>query len=209
MPRRSSSPAPTRSPCRNSAAPDDSPWDHSHHHPEPPLRFAGASSNRPAPPRGEAPFLAADDAAVTVGKLPYGIWPSGDGSRVYAGFENDDDAGDRPDRPGDPGRHLCRRSRSRGKWPRPGPARRSRHVAHVTLASRTDATGAAPTSVSLFSHDLAEVLEASVAGLAPKQSYILTLPREKDGSGQLEPIANPAGAAIINAARSANSSRRR
>ncbi len=29
-------------------------------------------------------------ATVKVGKLPHGIWPSGDGSRVYVGLENDD-----------------------------------------------------------------------------------------------------------------------
>jgi YVTN family beta-propeller protein len=27
---------------------------------------------------------------ISVGKLPHGIWPSGDGSRVYVGLENDD-----------------------------------------------------------------------------------------------------------------------
>ena len=29
-------------------------------------------------------------ATIQVGKLPHGIWPSGDGSRVYVGLENDD-----------------------------------------------------------------------------------------------------------------------
>src|SRR6202035_3345073 len=29
-------------------------------------------------------------AAIPVGKLPHGIWPSGDGSRVYVGLENAD-----------------------------------------------------------------------------------------------------------------------
>src|SRR4029077_1354452 len=29
-------------------------------------------------------------AAIPVGKLPHGIWPSGDGTRVYAGLENED-----------------------------------------------------------------------------------------------------------------------
>jgi len=29
-------------------------------------------------------------ATIAVGKLPHGIWPSGDGSRVYVGLENDD-----------------------------------------------------------------------------------------------------------------------
>src|SRR6202051_4400696 len=29
-------------------------------------------------------------ATIPVGKLPHGIWPSGDGSRGYVGLENDD-----------------------------------------------------------------------------------------------------------------------
>src|SRR5207253_7489291 len=29
-------------------------------------------------------------ATIPVGKLPHGIWPSGDGSRVYVGLENED-----------------------------------------------------------------------------------------------------------------------
>lgn len=29
-------------------------------------------------------------ATIPVGKLPHGIWPSGDGSRIYVGLENDD-----------------------------------------------------------------------------------------------------------------------
>jgi DNA-binding beta-propeller fold protein YncE len=28
-------------------------------------------------------------ATIPVGKLPHGIWPSGDGTRVYVGLEND------------------------------------------------------------------------------------------------------------------------
>src|SRR4029077_9383017 len=29
-------------------------------------------------------------ATIPVGKLPHGIWPSGDGARVYVGLENED-----------------------------------------------------------------------------------------------------------------------
>ena len=29
-------------------------------------------------------------ATIPVGRLPHGIWPSGDGTRVYVGLENDD-----------------------------------------------------------------------------------------------------------------------
>jgi YVTN family beta-propeller protein len=54
-------------------------------------------------------------ATIEVGKLPHGVWPSGDGSRVYVGLENDDamvaidqrDHSDDADRPRRSGRCLC------------------------------------------------------------------------------------------------------
>jgi hypothetical protein len=46
-----------------------------------------------------------------------------------------------------------------------------------------------------------QVLQASVTGLAPKQSYILALSTKPDGSGAIQPLAsfttNPAGSAIV------------
>ncbi len=56
-------------------------------------------------------------ATIPVGKLPHGIWPSDDGTRVYVGLENDDKLtaidtlsntviGDRADRPGGSGGRL-------------------------------------------------------------------------------------------------------
>jgi hypothetical protein len=44
----------------------------------------------------------------------------------------------------------------------------------------------APTSVTLFDQGLADVLEASVAGLQPMQPYVLALSERADGSGKLE-----------------------
>jgi YVTN family beta-propeller protein len=44
--------------------------------------------------RDEIKVFRTDDfsqvATIPVGKLPHGIWPSGDGSRVYVGLENAD-----------------------------------------------------------------------------------------------------------------------
>src|SRR4029077_4471622 len=55
----------------------------------------------------------------------------------------------------------------------------------------------------VFDQGLLQVLQASVTGLEPKQSYVLALSRAPDGGGALEPLAafttNPAGAAIVNA----------
>src|SRR5258708_16267491 len=68
--------------------------------------------------------------------------------------------------------------------------------------SATEASNA-PTSVALFDQGLIQVLEAAVSGLQPKQSYVLALAENPDGTGVLQPLqsfmTNPAGAAIVNA----------
>ena len=154
---------------------------------------------------------------IPVGKLPHGIWPSGDGSRAYVGLENDDAM-----LAIDTISNTVVGAVSIGQAPQavvyvPGAVPRGEGVeglvplgeagvaAHLTLAppaSRQSAANA-PTSVSLYSQGLTQVLEASVTGLDPTRPYILALSDQKDGGGQLEPLAefttNPAGAAIVNA----------
>jgi hypothetical protein len=75
-------------------------------------------------------------------------------------------------------------------------------VVHIELAA-PGATGAAPTSVSLFDQGLVQVLEASATGLSPKSTYVLALASKPDGSGDLQALSsfmtNPAGAAVVNA----------
>jgi hypothetical protein len=60
-----------------------------------------------------------------------------------------------------------------------------------------------PTSVSLSNQGLVQVLEAAVTGLEPGKPYLLALATEPSGAGTVEPLqgfmANPAGAAIVNA----------
>ena len=76
-------------------------------------------------------------ATIPVGKLPHGVWPSGDGTRVYVGLENADaltaiDTADqhgdrdRSDRPGAPGDRLCPGCGSDGDGLRASAARRRR-----------------------------------------------------------------------------------
>ena len=157
-------------------------------------------------------------ATIPVGTLPHGIWPSGDGSRVYVGLENADamtaidtvsnkviatvPIGQAPQAvayvPGavpEGRRHRgprAARCRGPGRPPRPG-ARR-----------RTGKPGAAMTTVSLFEQGLSQVLQAAVTGLAPKTPYVLALAENVTGSGALQPLSafmtNPAGSAIVNAA---------
>jgi YVTN family beta-propeller protein len=158
-------------------------------------------------------------ATIPVGKLPHGIWPSGDGSRVYVGLENADavtaidtltnkviatsPVGQAPQAityvsgavPDGEGTQNLQALGVAGQ------------VAQLRLAG-PNTTGEkagvdVSTSVSLFDQGLTQVLQAAVAGLEPKQPYVLALANRSDGSGALEPLAdfttNPAGAAIVNA----------
>ncbi|MEI9887799.1 MAG: YncE family protein [Rhizomicrobium sp.] len=154
-------------------------------------------------------------ATIPVGNLPHGIWPSGDGTRVYVGLENADGLaaidtltntviatipigqaaqavnyvpGAVPDGDGLQGLQ---------------PLGIAGVTAHLALLPNGKASGTPPTSVSLFDQGLTQVLEASVTGLMPKQPYVLALAAKPDGRGKLQPLSafmtNPAGSAIVNA----------
>jgi YVTN family beta-propeller protein len=157
-------------------------------------------------------------ATVPVGSLPHGIWPSGDGSRVYVGLENADalaviDAltnkvvatiaiGQAPQALV----YVPDAVSGNGGTQNLQPLGLAGMAAHIVLrsvgAKRVDPAHA-PTSVALFDQGLLQVLQASVTGLQPKQSYVLGLVDHADGSGPVEGLANfkanPAGAAIVNA----------
>jgi len=154
-------------------------------------------------------------ATIPVGDLPHGIWPSGDGTRVYVGLENADEVvaidtltnkviatspiGQGPQAlvyvsnavpEGDSAQNLQ-------------PLGIGGLAAHLRLAPSGMTGGRAPTSVALFDQGLAQVLEAAVTGLKPRKQYVLALAARPDGSGAMEPLAsfitNPAGSAIVNA----------
>ena len=156
-------------------------------------------------------------ATIPVGNLPHGVWPSGDGTRVYVGLENADalaaidtltnkviatiPIGQAPQALNYVSNAVPEGGGTQGLQP----LGIAGQAAHLSLAPATGAriTGRAPTSVSLFDQGLTQVLQASVTGLAPKQPYVLALATRPDGSGPLEPLSafmtNPAGAAIVNA----------
>jgi YVTN family beta-propeller protein len=154
-------------------------------------------------------------ATISVGSLPHGIWPSGDGTRVYVGLENADalaaidtltntviatiPIGQAPQAlvyvpnavPDGAGTQNLQ------------PLGIAGEAAHLALRRAGDSNGPAVTSVSLFEQGLSQVLQAAVTGLTPKQSYVLALANRPDGSGSLQPLAafttNPAGSAIVDA----------
>ncbi|MDH2404773.1 YncE family protein [Bradyrhizobium sp. SSUT18] len=156
-------------------------------------------------------------ATIPVGNLPHGVWPSGDGTRIYVGLENADALAAI-----DTATNKVIGNVAIGQAPQaiayvpnaaPNPDDRQNlqalgvagQVAHLTLGSKDAAKdGKAPTSVSLFDQGLIQILQASVTGLQPRQKYVLALAERGDGSGPLQPLAafmtNPAGSAIVNAA---------
>ena len=85
----------------------------------------------------------------------------------------------------------------------PGIAGQATHLELTVPGKLGVELGRAPTSVSLFDQGLTQVLEASVTGLEPRQSYVLALAARAGGDGPWEPLAafmtNPAGSAVVNA----------
>ena len=157
-------------------------------------------------------------ATIPTGKLPHGIWPSGDGTRVYVGLEIDDKAtaidtltnkvianapiGQAPQGVAYVPNAVPVGSGTQNLQPL-GIAGQAAHFA-MAPAGRSVAAGAkAPTNVSLYDQGLVQVLEASVTGLEPKQPYVLAFSERADGGGKIEPLesfmTNPAGSAIVNA----------
>ncbi|RZL68663.1 MAG: YncE family protein [Variovorax sp.] len=164
-------------------------------------------------------------ATIPVGKLPHGIWPSGDGSRVYVGLENADalaaidtatntvvanvPIGQAPQAIAYVSNAVPEGEGTLGLQAL-GVAGQTAHLVLHSLQdgtiSGTSAIRSAsdePTSVSLFDQGLTQVLQASATGLKPKSPYVLALAEHSDGSGALQPLAsfmtNPAGSAIVNA----------
>ncbi len=151
-------------------------------------------------------------AEIPTGALPHGLWPSGDGTRIYVGLENADAVAAI-----DTLTNTVTATIPIGQAPQgvayvpdavpegPGtenlqPLGVAANAAHLTLGS-SDAKS--DTQVSLFDQGLVQVLQAAVTGLKPKQPYVLALADDVKGTGALQPLAsfmtNPAGAAIVNA----------
>lgn len=151
-------------------------------------------------------------ATIPVGRLPHGLWPSGDGSRVYVGIENADTVtaidtatnrivaevpvGQAPQAIVYVPNAVPQGDGMAGLQPL-GLAAQATHLSLSAIGS------AQQTSVSLFDQGLTQVLQAAVAGLEPRKLYVLGLAEKADGSGRIEPLAsfmtNPAGSAVVNA----------
>lgn len=150
-------------------------------------------------------------ATIPTGELPHGLWPSGDGTRIYVGLENGNGVA-AIDTTG----NKVISTIYTGQAPQgivyvpnavpsgPGtanlsPIGTSGDAVHLMLAS--SGSTRAETTVTVNNQGLVDSLEAAVTGLAPKKPYVLALSDNADGSGSLEPVAkfmaNPAGAQIV------------
>jgi YVTN family beta-propeller protein len=157
-------------------------------------------------------------ATIPVGPLPHGIWPSGDGTRIYTGLENGDrlvaiDTLTNQVMATSPIGQGCQAityvpdavptgTGTQGLVSL-GVAEQATHLSLVPLVHGKPMTGqTAPTSVSLFDQGLVQVLQAAVTGLEPMHPYVLALSQDPHGGGALEPLeaftTNQAGAAIVN-----------
>jgi YVTN family beta-propeller protein len=156
-------------------------------------------------------------ATIPVGNLPHGVWPSGDGSRIYVGLENADGMtaidtltnkviatvpiGQAPQAITYVPDAVPDGAGTENLTPL-GVAGQAVHLALAPAANGKP--GSAVTTVSLFDQGLIQVVQASVTGLVPKKPYILALAETASGRGALQPLSafmtNPAGSAIVNAA---------
>lgn len=152
-------------------------------------------------------------ATIPVGDLPHGLWPSGDGSRIYVGLENAnavaaiDTASNKlvsttPSGQSPQGMvYVPNAVPSGAGTDNLSPLGAAGDAVHLYLGSAGAAQ--ASTSVTVNSQGLIDLLQAAVTGLEPKKPYVLALSSNADGSGNLEPLAkfmtNPAGAAIVTA----------
>jgi YVTN family beta-propeller protein len=157
-------------------------------------------------------------ATIPVGKLPHGIWPSGDGTRVYVGLENEDKVaaidtlkneviatspiGQAPQAlvyvpdavPAASGAINSAMTRMMVVPEGLGtsnlqPLGVAGQSAQLWLAPPgAKKEEKAPTSVSLSDQGLVQVLEAAVTGLEPGKPYLLALATEPSGTGVLEPL---------------------
>jgi YVTN family beta-propeller protein len=156
-------------------------------------------------------------ATIPVGKLPHGIWPSGDGTRVYVGLENEDRiaAIDTLTNKVIATSPIGQAAQAVVYVPNAIPVvSQNGNAAMTTMplvpegagTENLQALGLAglstqlwlappgqkvdrpPTNVSLSDQGLVQVLEASVTGLEPGKPYVLALSSETPGGRVLEPL---------------------
>jgi YVTN family beta-propeller protein len=163
--------------------------------------------------RGKTPELV---ATIPVGELPHGIWPSGDGSRVYVALENGERCAaiDTVANKVIANIPIGQTTQALVYVPNAVPnGAGSENLMPLGLAANTarlhlEAGGTAlpdaQASVAVNSLGLLDLVQIAAKGLAPKESYQVYLAESnKSPFGKLEPLAllkiNPDGAGIVQA----------
>src|SRR4029450_11668526 len=161
--------------------------------------------------RGPIPELV---ATIPVGELPHGIWPSGDGSRVYVALENGqrcaaiDALTNRVIAEIPIGQttqalvYVPNTAPSGSSTENLVPLGAAGNTARLHLEPGGPAIPDAQASVAVNSLGLLDLVQIAAKGLAPKESYQVYLAESNESPfGKLEPLAvlktNPDGAGIV------------
>jgi hypothetical protein len=163
--------------------------------------------------RGATPELV---ATIPVGNLPHGIWPSGDGSRVYVGLENGEMAAAIDTLSNQVIANIPIGQTTQALVYVPGavpdgsgtdnltPLGQAGHTARLHLAAGGTVLPDAQASAAVNSLGLLDLVQIAASGLMPSSQYQVYL-AESDRApfGKLEPLAilktNPDGAGIVQA----------
>jgi YVTN family beta-propeller protein len=153
-------------------------------------------------------------ATIPTGELPHGIWPSGDGTRVYVALENGTGVNAIDTQSNQVIARISGGQSSQALTYVPGavptgsglsnlvPIGNSTLAAHLTMGPPGSDPATAPTTVAVNNQGLTDLLQAAVTGLQPMTYYQLALAQNRSSPyGKLEPIVafttNAAGAQIV------------
>ena len=163
--------------------------------------------------RAAAPELV---ATIPVGNLPHGIWPSGDGSRVYVALENGEQAVAIDTLTNKVMANIPVGQTTQALVYVPGavpngagtdnlaPLGEAGNTARLHLEAGGTSLPDAQASVAVNSLGLLDLIQIAAAGLAPKSQYEVYLAESNRAPlGKLEPLAvlktNPDGGGIVQA----------
>ena len=163
--------------------------------------------------RGATPQLV---ATIPVGDLPHGIWPSGDGSRIYVALENGGQVAAIDALTNEIIANVPVGQTSQALVYVPGaipsgrgtenlvPLGEAANTSHFRLQAGGNALSEASATVAINSLGILDLIEIAARGLAPKTQYRVYLADANHPPfGALEPLAvfttNPDGAGIVQA----------
>jgi len=153
-------------------------------------------------------------ATIAVGELPHGLWPSGDGSRIYVAFENGGAAAAIDTLTNKVIANVPIGQTTQALVYVPNavpdgagtdnlmPPGEAANIARLRLTAASSALPNAHASAAVNSLGLLDLVEMAPAGLAPKTQYEMYLAEsDKAPFGKLVPLAtfttNPDGAAVV------------